>query len=526
MLVLHHHLPYVRHPEYDDFMEERWLFEAISETYIPLIKMFERLDEDKVYFRMAMSFTPPLMSMLDDELLQNRYIRYLKNTIELCSKEIEKTKQNPRLNKLAQYYYDRYSDDLYIFQEKYNKNIINAYKKYQELGYIEIMTCCATHGFLPHMTIHPEAIRAQLEVACNSYNKFFNKRPKGIWLAECAYVKEVEPFLNEQGLKYFIIETHGVELADPTPIYGHYAPIVSPKGIIAFPRDTESSQQVWSAEVGYPGNEHYREFYRDLGFDSDFEYIKPYINPDGARVMTGIKYYRITDKTNEKDIYDINKAKETAKVDAKDFVNKRVQQISRIEQCFDEYTYPLVVSPYDAELYGHWWYEGPLFLENVFREAAKQDTFEFITPSGYLEKSKYIQVSQMADSTWGHKGYNEFWLNPSNDWVYRHFHEIEERMIELANRYNESYGIIKRALNQCAREVLLAQSSDWAFIMSTNTTVGYASKRVVTHIGRFNELYNQITENMVKEDYLAVLEFKDNIFPEIDYKVYRTIKNL
>jgi 1,4-alpha-glucan branching enzyme len=501
-------------------MEERWLFEAISETYVPLIRMFENLHRDGIKFKMAMSFTPPLMSMLGDDLLQKRYIRHVTRILELLQKEKEKRKENLALTGLIEYYYERYSDDLHIFRDKYNCNIINAYKKFQELGYLEIMTCCATHGFLPHMIINKEAVRAQLNVACNSYERFLGKRPKGIWLAECAYVREEEEFLKEQNLNYFIIETHGVKFADPPPIYGNFAPIMSPKGIFAFPRDPESSQQVWSAEVGYPGAPDYREFYRDLGFEEEFDYIKPYINPDGARVMTGIKYYRITGKTDEKDYYDVEKAKKQAKIHAVDFMNKRIKQIKNLSKVMDAKTRPLVVSPYDAELYGHWWYEGPWFLEELFRETSKQYEFEFILPLEYLSKTSEIQVSQMADCTWGHKGYNEFWLNPSNHWVYRHFHQIEKRMIQLANEFKESFGVVKRALNQCAREVLLAESSDWAFIMSTNTTVQYATKRVITHVERFNELYKQIKENKIDEKYLTAIEFKDNIFPEIDYKVY------
>ena len=182
---------------------------------------------------------------------------------------------------------------------------------------------------------------------------------------------------------------------------------------------------------------------------------------------------------------------------------------------------PIILCPYDAELFGHWWYEGPYWLYVLFKKIYyNQEVFELITPSEYLDKYPSIQEASPSISTWGAHGFNEVWLNPANDYIYRHLHSAAERMHYLANTYQSPYPLQERALQQCARELLLAQSSDWPFIITANTMVEYAHKRVKDHIGRFNALANMIDQNNINEEYLADIEYKDLIFPDIDYKLY------
>ena len=182
---------------------------------------------------------------------------------------------------------------------------------------------------------------------------------------------------------------------------------------------------------------------------------------------------------------------------------------------------PIIVSPYDAELYGHWWYEGPQWLEFLFRKIAfDQNEISLITPSEYLDENPRNQVITPSMSSWGWKGYSEMWLQGSNDWIYRHLHVASDKMTELARQYTDCNGLHKRALNQALRELLLAQSSDWAFIMGTGTHITYAVQRTKDHILRFNRLYEDIKSNSIDEGWLADIEYKDNIFPGIDYKVH------
>lgn len=519
--VLHAHLPFVYHPESEDYLEEQWLYEAMSEVYIPLLENFDKLVEEKVDFRLTMSLTPPLISMLTNELLQERYIKYLEKHIELSEKEIIRTKDNEKENFLAKMYLEKYSNDLFVFKEKYNCNLVLGFKKFQDLGYLEIITCGATHGYFPMLLLNEKTIRAQIAVGVQVYEEHLGRKPKGIWLPECGYVKECEKYLKEFGIEYFITESHGILYANPTPIYGTFAPIISDYGICAFGRDLETSRQVWSSEIGYPGDPNYREYYRDIGWDCwDYEYIKPYIAKNGARVHTGIKYRRITGKTDDKDYYNPQWAKDSAEKQAGHFLDCRINQINHLSSFMKKP--PIVLSPYDAELFGHWWYEGPYWLYILFKKIHfDQDTIKLITPSEYIKKYPVIQNSNPAISSWGANGYSEVWINSKNDWAIRHITKCGEKMIELANKYPDAEGLLKETLNQCARELLLLQSSDWLFIITTDTMVEYAIKRIKDHTGRFNKLYDMIINDTIDEEFLEDLQEKDKIFPNIDYNIYR-----
>ncbi len=518
--VLHAHLPFIHHPESEDYLEEQWLYEAISETYIPLILNFQKLIEEKVDFRITMSMTPPLLNMLDNKLLQRRYIKYLKKHIELAKKEIERTKDNDNINKLSKYYFERYSNDLHIFKDVYNCNLINAFKYFQDIGVLEIITCGATHGYFPILYITEQTIKAQIAVGVQTYKKYFGKNPRGIWLPECGYVPEADKYLKEFGIEYIITESHGILYANPTPLYGTYSPIVSPNGITCFGRDMESSRQVWSSINGYPGDFNYREFYKDIGYDAPYDYIKPYIAHNGVRVHTGIKYHRITSKTEEKDIYNLQWAEDSAQKQASHFMNSRINQIDAVSTYMDKP--PIILCPYDAELYGHWWYEGPYWLYILFKKIFfDQNNFKLITPSEYIDKYPEMQISTPCHSSWGANGYSEVWLNETNDYAHKHLHIIGEKMVEIAhNFYNETDNLKIRLINQCAREVLLAQSSDWLFIITNGTMVDYAKKRIKDHVGRFYKLYEQLINNKIDELFLKSVEEKDCIFHEIDFKIY------
>lgn len=520
MIVLHAHLPFVRHPEYNDSLEERWLYEAITETYIPLLSHFEKMAEDGVRFRVTMSMTPPLVSMLTDSLLQDRYIRHIESLIELARKEVERTRWMPEFLRTAQMYLRKFEHCRWVFVEKHKRDLVQAFRRLQDAGFLEILTCGATHGFLPLLQTEKGAVRAQIGVAASHYKKHFGRAPRGIWLAECGYYPGLDEVLAEFGIRYFFVDTHGVLFADKRPRYGIFAPIFCPSGVAAFGRDVESSKSVWSAKEGYPGDFDYREFYRDIGFDLDIDYIKPYIHESGLRIFTGMKYHRITGPSLEnKQPYNDETAMRKAADHAGNFMFNREKQIEHLASIMDRP--PMIVSPYDAELFGHWWYEGPDFLNFLLRKMHyDQDVIKTITPSEYLQGFPTNQVAVPSFSSWGYKGYCEVWLEGSNDWLYRHLHAAADRMIELAKRYPQSTGLLERALKQAARELLLAQSSDWAFIMKTQTMVEYAVQRTKQHLLNFNDLYSQIVHNHIDEAFLAELEGKNNIFPDIDYKLY------
>jgi 1,4-alpha-glucan branching enzyme len=519
-IVLHAHLPYVRHQECEYFLEESWLFEAITETYVPLLVILENLSSDGVPFKITLSMTPPLTSMLADPMLQERYLRHIGRLIELAQKECVRTKHQPEFNATARMYLDKFNMCRYVFAEVNQCNIVAGFKRLQDQGVLEIITCAATHGFLPNMQFNPNAVRAQIGIAVDSYQGFFGRKPAGIWLPECGYYQGLETFLEAAGILYFFLDAHGILFAEPRPKYGVFAPIFcNDSNVAAFGRDLESSKSVWSSKEGYPGDPDYREFYRDIGFDLDIDYIRPYIDPIGIRINTGVKYYRITGPTDRKEPYNRAAALEKAAVHAGNFMFNREKQVEYLSSIMDRR--PIVVAPYDAELFGHWWYEGPDWLNYLIRKVAfDQDTIALCSPSDYLSENPRNQICAPSFSSWGFKGYSEVWLDGSNDWLYRHLHKMEERMVACAQQHPGADGALRRALNQMARELLLAQSSDWAFIMKNGTMVQYAVRRSKEHIANFSRLYDEVTKQAVDENYLSLLESHNNIFPNINYAVY------
>jgi 1,4-alpha-glucan branching enzyme len=518
-LVLHTHLPFVRHPEHSEFLEERWLFEAITETYLPLLERLQRLANDGVPFRLTMSFTPPLLAMLTDGLLQARYVRHLDKLIELAEKEIQRTRWLPPFNRLSLFYHHRLTTARQLYLQTYRRNLIAPFRELSERGFLEPIASAATHGFLPLMNEQPRAVRAQIAVGVQVFEQAFGHRPVGFWLPECGYHPGHERFLKEFGVRYFLMDAHGILFGSPRPKYGVYAPAFCPNGVAAFGRDLESSKSVWSAEEGYPGDFEYREFYRDIGFDLDYDYVRPYLNGDGARLNTGIKYYRITGKTNDKQPYDPDRALEKAAQHAGNFMFNREKQIEFLHSVMDRA--PIVVSPYDAELFGHWWFEGPDWLELLIRKIHfDQKTLVLATPADYLAQHPRNQVLEPSMSSWGNGGYNDVWLNGSNDWIYRHLHKMAEQMTEAADAHPRCDGLTQRALNQMARELLLAQSSDWAFILKTQTHTAYAYRRLRDHMSRFSYLHEMVSRNAVDEPWLAEREATDTLFPALDYRLY------
>ncbi len=509
MPVFHSHLPFIKHPEYEYFLEEHWLFEAITETYIPLLMRFKKLEEEKVDFRITISITPPLAYMLSDELLNEKYKKYLDKMIILSEKEINRTKNSETFHNLAKFYNNLFNNIKTFYYDFLNQNLLNGYRYFMKKGFIEIITCNATHGFLPLLQPEITSVERQVELAVKTHEKFFNEKPKGIWLAECAYYDNLDEILAKYGIEYFFLDSHGLIYGKPLPRYGVFAPIYTPHKVVAFGRDPESSKQVWSAKEGYPGDPNYRDFYRDIGFDLDFEYIKDFISPDGVRVYTGIKYYRVTGDVDlsQKKPYNPEKAMEMTKVHAAHFHISREKQMEHLSKFMDRL--PLIVSPYDAELFGHWWFEGPDFLYHLFKEINKHKQFKSILPSEYLRLYPENQVVRPSPSSWGDKGYYEVWLNYENDWIYRYLHQMERDLKSLKEKYKNI-----RVLKQMERELLLAQSSDWPFLITTQTAKNYAQKRLKEHISNFYTLKYMLEEDKINYEFLHWLEYKNSIFKE------------
>ncbi|MFN7964781.1 MAG: 1,4-alpha-glucan branching protein domain-containing protein [Acidobacteriota bacterium] len=516
VIVLHAHLPWVRHPEYPFFLEEHWLFEAITETYLPLIETFRSLTQSGIPLRIAIDVSPTVASMLADPLLKKRAENYLVHLVELCEKELVRTKDDAQFAPVVRFYHERLTRLLTLYRETLGRDILAELSRLESEGVLELATCAATHPLLPTLMDHPGLVRGQIRTAVREHTRLFGRAPRGIWLPECAYAPGVERYLAEADIRWFVVDAHGIEHARPRPRAGVHAPVYTEYGVAAFARDIEPARQVWSAEAGFPGDAVYREFYRDVGWDLPLDYVRPYIDPSGARMFTGLKYYRVTDrKTDLREPYDPEVARKRADEHATLFLRARVTEAKRLAAELGQP--PVIVCPYDAELFGHWWFEGPWFLEYLFCKLAyDQDTLSARTPSDVLEAWPEQAVVALGASTWGAGGYFEVWLGASNDWCVPHLAGINARFEQLLR---EQYGrapFVDRVLRQMAREMMLAQCSDWTFLISTGTATDYAKRRFSEHVLRFHHLEKMLTDGPLDEEFVVLCEQRDGLFPNLE----------
>jgi 1,4-alpha-glucan branching enzyme len=504
--VLHAHLPYVRHKEADR-LEERWLYEAITETYIPLLW---NLEKENQLNKWTISFSPPLMEMLSDPLIQRRYLQFLEKTESLLLLEENRVK-NDKEKVLVQFYKDRYKKIKETFL-KWNQNILQGYKYYFSKGDIECITSSATHTFLPYLQTD-QGLKMQIKNGVSCFKKHFNVNPNGIWLPECAFTPGIDKVLHEEGIRFTFVDEHTIQYADPTPSKGRGAPIYSPHGIVLFPRNQELSNKVWSSVDGYPGDVDYREFYRDIAYDREFEYIKPFIHPDGIRIDTGLKFNRVTGLDQQKDYYVPNWAKEKVKSHAEHFTSVLQDELWRNgNQSFPPYT---VLLPFDAELFGHWWFEGPDWVQEMLTKEHLQ--VEWITPTEVINRHfQDLETSHIAFGTWGRNGYGDVWLNEKNEWMYRHMHQMERKLVEIASKANLEDELTNKTIQQLARDWMLATSSDWAFIVDNESANQYAINRFKEHVQRYYSLLELFENNLVSEECLMNLHSDYPLFSNID----------
>jgi 1,4-alpha-glucan branching enzyme len=512
---LHAHLPFVRHPEYEDSLEERWLAEANTECYLPILSMLEGRARRGARGSITISLSPTLLALWGDPLLRERYAHRLRMLLELAEKDVERYRHETRLGPLARLYRDRFATALADFEGRYRRDLAAAFRAAESTGVVRLVTCGATHGFLPLMDLGAPAWRAQIGAAVREFERWIGHAPAGFWLPECGYVPGVEEVLAEFGINYFVVDSHGIRHACPRPMPGTYAPFRTRSGVIALGRDEESSRQVWSATEGYPGDPSYREYYRDQGFDLPLDEVRPYLPSGGTRTHLGLKYYRITDRRRaHREPYVPEEAASRVLEHADHFARARVAQARAASAALGQPA--LLLAPYDAELFGHWWYEGPAWLDAVLDRVEEEGTLRASDASAAIAGIPRASEGVLHPSSWGAGGYAGFWLAPENDWIYRHLLRASERMHALARRGDGGVAARGRALRQAGRELLLAQASDWAFIMKTGTLVPYAIRRTERHLETFDRLLAMLEEGTVDEAALEAAEAAHPLFPTLD----------
>ncbi len=512
---LHAHLPYIRkRVSYGEsgFWQPmgyppEWFHEAVKDTYIPLILTFEKLAAEGVDFRVSMDISPTLSNMMRCAFLQEEFLKYIDAHINLARAEVDRTRRQ------ALHYHDTAWMHLNRFLEikdcflKYDCDLTGAFSKFQEQGYMEISTCGATHAFLPFFTPCPGAVRGQIETAVSDYESTFGMAPRGIWLPECAYVPGIERFVEEAGLRYFFTETHAVTLADCPVVFGTHAPVfLKGSDVAAFARDPETGKQVWSGEEGYPGDPDYLDFHFKGG---------------------PLRYNRITTRSNDyKEPYVRKWALEKAARHAQHFMESRNFRFRYIKDWF--WKKPVVVAMYDAELFGHHWFEGIDFLYFLMKKFYyNQNETELITPSSYLFRYPRNQEVFLNPSSWGDKGTFDKWMYGSVSWMYRHSHEAIRELAAMAAHWKERAhddATARRIVAQAGREVLQSMNSDIPFVISNGHFVDRMKEYFFEDLERFwilaSIFWDEHRDSETNLCRLGNIERTNPIFPEIDPDVF------
>ncbi len=514
-LVLHAHLPYVRSAD-SGSLEEDWFFQALLECYLPLLQLLEKAAEKGQSPKITIGLSPTLLSLLNDKELSKRFPDWISTRLKL----LENTSRE--FNNASRYLSEFIKTQL-NYWENFDGEIISRFANLQHLNVVDLLTCAATHGYLPLLREHPEVIRGQLKTAVTEHSRLLGQPPLGIWLPECAYYEGLDNWIADAGLRYAILDGHGLLHGKPRPRYGIYAPICTKKGIAFFGRDSESTLPVWSAKEGYPGDPSYREFHRDLGWELSEEELND-LGIKSKRPL-GLKLHSVTGQLvnlENKSIYNPSEAIARAKLHAKLYLQDRKSQLHRLEA--EMKNNPLLVAPFDAELFGHWWFEGPIFLSELFKQA-KQENINFTSLRDKLSGTPQIQLCEPSPSSWGQGGYHHYWLNESNAWIVPEWNRASKAIIEICSQDSNVKSHL-RLLNQAARELLLAQSSDWSFILRAGTTTDIAKNRIHKHLNHFWDLIQVIKKNKkYKISWLEKFESENNLFPMIRIGDWKKIKS-
>jgi 1,4-alpha-glucan branching enzyme len=556
-LTLHAHLPYVvNHGTWPHGLE--WLLEAAAETYLPLLRVLRDLERANSALRANINFSPILCEQLRHPVFKAELPKYLLRKIDSAQLDrtyFEKTGE-PHLASVALFWEQFFEQALRDF-EALGGDILRGFQYFDETGQIEIITCAATHGYFPLLGFD-SCVRAQVKTGVETHKKHFGRQPKGMWVPECGYRpagmwsypveadgsvclspsatfyrKGVEQFLAPNGIQFFFVDTHLVETsAKFTPydfLFGNVPIALEEEGeephpslyypyladgpgkrdgvnVAVFPRDPKTGAQVWSGDIGYPGDPVYLDFHK-------------------KRWPGGHRYWQVTNSKIDmalKTPYYPQRALDRTRAHAEHFAY--ITRDVLLNRSHDG-TPPVLTSPFDAELFGHWWFEGCEWLKNVALQFGREDSpVKLITCSDYLERHQPAGYLALPEGSWGKNGTNEVWLNPDTSWTWKHIYPAEEAVRQMAasDKWKKCEGTTRLAKQIC-RELLLLESSDWQFLITTAAARDYAEKRFNTHLDQFNVLIDawrrfEAGESLSPETMhsLAEIERRDSVFADID----------
>ena len=524
-LILHAHVPWVRNPDVERCLEEDWLFGAIAESYVPLLETLHQLRKDEIPWKLTVNLSAPLLYMLRDRLMTRRVLAYFDRTIKLCEDEVERG-ESTGFGELAKFYLESYEHLRKVYVDQFNCDLVAAFADLQESGHMELTATAATHGVLPLLMKVPEAVTSQIRVGLEEFEKTFGYRPKGFWLPECAFAPALSEILVKEGIEWTLVEQHGLtHVNNGKKIFPH-RPAETVDGLRVFCRDNDASQHVWSAEEGYPSNPRYRDFFRDIGIEAPIDLLSEYLDGSDTRRFTGLKFFRRTGGImDEKEIYDLNLANQAVEEDSVHFINSRGAQLASLEAAGIED--PIVVCAFDASLFGHWWFEGIDFIDRIFRKGTERSDFEFTTPSLYTATATDLPEAMPVSSSWSEGGFFETWMSDSNNWINADLYERGAKLCRMVQSHQENRDGMsqdriehrERCLRQMTRDLIMAQASDWGFLLNSEASYEFANNRVHDYLDSFDEVW-AICTSFGDIEPLDDLEKRYPIFADLSWDLF------
>jgi 1,4-alpha-glucan branching enzyme len=547
-LVLHGHLPYVLNHGQGPH-GEAWIFEAAAETYLPILRMLDELGERRS--GLSIGLTPVLLEQLRHWRFQQGFREYLREREQRGGRDAAEFEKNgdAQMLKLARRWESFYKQTREQFHE-INGDIVAAFGRHWRDGDIEILTSAATHPYLP-LLMTDRAVSAQIKLGTETTQRHFGRRATGIWLPECAYRpgydqwkppvvfeestsrEGIEKFLAENGITHFFIDGHMVENAEAMGVKENgvwrrvdnaqlhhdaqrgWRQQLSTVGVVSqfeeprvfvFARHPLVSDQVWSAITGYPGAPEYLDFHRRHG-------------------ERGLRYHKVTDNTG-----DMGSKQPYVPADVVSKVRENAEHfcsvVRRILRQYRDYTGNpgIVTAPFDAELFGHWWFEGPMFLQQVIEILSADPEILLLTAEQALARYGCDKAMRLPDGSWGKYGNNSTWFNDKSQWMWEVEYRAEAAMLKAVKELPwQNDAKLTHVLTDAARQLLLMQASDWPFVIHSGGAVDYGIERFAGHATAFNQAMtiakriaagDEITD--VQQLELENIRIHDELFAEVD----------
>ncbi|OJF77089.1 MAG: hypothetical protein BKP49_02820 [Treponema sp. CETP13] len=515
-LVLYAHQEYMHHV--DDESHSQWhksLFPLMTNMYIPLLQAFENMEQDNVDFNVSMVVTPVLCSMLKDPILQEHYIVWLDRLIEFGEAEIKRYESQPLLKKNAEMYLDKLLDTKEYYQNILECDILKKLVYFADKKNVELLGTTATPLFLPHFADFPESINAQIEAGLISHKHSFGIKPDGFWLPFMGYVPGLENYIKLYGYNYTIVDTHGLLFAKPVPKNGIFTPVRTKNNLAMFARNYDSYLEGCN-DCDFFQSDNYRCEERDIGYEASKEDLSELLYADGARFETGFKYW--SRKSSTEQVYNPEVASQQVQIDAETFLNKNAKKLEEAEKICNT-NVSLIDTLYLQDL-GRNWYESVEWIEQIFRQANKREDIQIEKVSSLINNPYTLQEVKPSISAATPSGYGQELLDNSNSWMLFYVRKATERMLDLAVRFDENTGLKARILDLAAKELMLAQSSDWAKLVHLESNADFADERFRMCIKNFTTVYESLGANQMSTAWLTEIEKQDMLFEWMNYRFF------